>query len=688
MDNKKLLDKLKKDLEETQAVRQSIINYITGNRSLYEGNVNTKKDKGSTFISKEVLKQVEWAKVQYKYPFVSNDTPISLVPSHAKEDQAFSHQSAILLNYFFTKKFNRFNFITDVIHTLLVEGTAIIRTGWEYVGKEITETHTIQPEIPPQLETQYQQLSPEEQQQFIEQMPDKIKQQLIPKQVQVQKEIALVNKPTAELVKIDDIYIDPTAKNLEDIQFVIQRREVRLHDLEQEGIYENLDEVKKELVDPNNSKDLYVLPYKEEQNPTLAFNMEDIARKKVYMFEYWGYQEIDDEVKPIVCCWIGETIIRLEDNPYPDKKIPYLILPYLKIPNTIWGKSLAELLEEHQRIKTGIIRGMFDNIAQSNSTQVGVQKGNLDSLNFKRFMEGKPFEFNLSPNAFYQGQYNRIPSEVFQVLHDVDTDKQLLSGVVPMQGGQGSQAIYGSQAAKSGSMNSLMLKEVDTVNNIAENLIKPMMYKWLLYVYEAMEPEEIEAITHIPYVEPHEQYLIDYADNMTIDIETEQTKTVKASELAFLLQTLGQSLPFDLTKTILAEMADLKSMKNLAEKIKQYEPQPDPMQQQMAQLQLQKMQLELQILQGQAQADIQLKTAKAKEAEAKATSTNTGTIKQKYGIDYQQKLQELQLKHQLEMQKLQQQYQMKKDETLPNNIGISKHQQQPLSQNPNTQQLV
>jgi len=668
-----LLNKLKKDLEETEATHQTVIEYVTKTRQLYEGNVNIKQDDDlSKFISKEVFKQVEWAKTQYKYPFVSNDEPISIQASHDEYDTYFGHQSAILLNYFFTKKFNRFNFITDLIHTACVEGNVIIRTGWEYQGKIIKVKKQI--ETPLQLPTDTQ-------------LPN-VEQITQIQEIEVEEEIPIVNKPTAEIVKIDDIYIDPTAKNIDDIQYIIQRREVRLYELKREGIYINLDKVKKDISNMSTNKNVYVQPYKEELNPTLAFNAEDVERKKVYMYEYWGYQEINGEIQPIVCCWIGDTIVRLEENPYPDKKIPYVIMPYIKIPNTLWGKSLAELIEEHQTIKTGILRGMFDNIAQSNAPQVGVQKGNLDSINFKRFIEGKHFEFNMSPNTFYKGQYNRIPSEIFQVLRDVDYDKQVLSGIVPMQGGQGSQAIYGSQAAKSGSMNSLMLKEVDTVNNIAENLIKPLMFKWLIYIYDVMDPEEIQSITKLQYIEPREEYLVNYADNITIDIETEQTKTIKASELAFLLQTLGQTLPFDFTKTILAEMTDLKGIKNLSEKIKQYEPQPDPVQQQMTQLQLQKMQLELQILQGQAQADIQLKEAKAKEAEAKATNTNTGTIKQKYGIDYQQKLQELQLKHQLEMQKLQEKYNLDRQVKLPNNVGINKNTPENIPNDISNNQLM
>jgi hypothetical protein len=288
----------------------------------------------------------------------------------------------------------------------------------------------------------------------------------------------------------------------------------------------------------------------------------------------------------------------------------------------------------------------------------------------------------MSPNAFYQGQYNRIPSEVFKVLQDVDYDKQIISGIIPLQGGQGTQAIYGSQASKTGQMNSLMLKELDTINNIAENLIKPMLNKWLIYIYDLLEPSEIENITKMKFVEPEKELIINYLDNFTIDISTQQTDEIKASELTFMMQTLGNTIPFDITKLMMVEIARLKKMPNLAQQIKEFEPKPDPYEEQLKQIQLQQAQLELQKLQadiGVKGADAQLKQAKAKEANNKATATGLNTIKEKYGISQQQKEKELMMKHQMDMQKLELQQNLKNRENLPNNVGIQPNNQEQLN---------
>jgi len=667
MNEKKILELLKQDFQEAKKLRYELDDYIDRMIKIYKGENLPKNKNGSNFISKEVRKQVEWYKSQVKNPFVSNDEIVSLVPTLSAKNHdhvKFAKQTEKLINYFFTKKFDRYNFITNLLHTQAVEGTVVIRTGWEYSGveKEIEENI---------VET------------------NENGEPVIVGSVKIKTEVPVVNKPTATVCRNEDIFIDPTAFENNQIQFIIHRREIRLDELKKSGIYKNIENIERHLSNEDTAKEILVESYKMESNKSLMYNIEDNLRKKIYMYEYWGWFDIDDdgETEPIVCCWIGDTIVRLEENPYPDKTIPYIIAPFIKEPNSISGVALADILEEYQRIKTGITRGIFDNLAQSNHTQKGVQKGNLDPVNLNRFLNGQNFEFNISPNAFYQGQYNRIPPEVFKVLQDIDIEKQMQTGIMPMQGGQGFESIYGSNASKSGALNSLMLRELDMVLNVSENVIKPLIKKWIYYIYEFLEPTEIEQITGMKYIENDKNELVpNYLDDFTIDISTEYTNQAKASELAFLMQTLGQSLPFEITKTFMSEIARLKKMPNLANKIDSFEPQPDPMQQQIAQIELQKKMLELEYLKaqiqaemGKAQADVVLKQAKAKEAEAKATQTGLKTIKEKYGVDIKQKMQEMQFKNQLDMQKLMAQAKAKEISQIPSGQGIRQNPQEPIN---------
>ena len=105
-----------------------------------------------------------------------------------------------------------------------------------------------------------------------------------------------------------------------------------------------------------------------------------------------------------------------------------------------------------------------------------------------------------------------------------------------------------------------------------------------------------------------------------------------------MLQTIGPNLDSQITTYILAEIADLKRMPALAEKLRQWKPKPDPLAEQMKQLQVQEQQLKNQKL----QSEILLNQAKTQD-------TQTGTQ-----IDLMDAQQELDgTKHQRDMEKQQ-----------------------------------
>ena len=87
------------------------------------------------------------------------------------------------------------------------------------------------------------------------------------------------------------------------------------------------------------------------------------------VYEYWGNYDIDEDgiAEPIVCAWVGNTIIRLQSNPYPDQKPPFIVVPFNAIPFQMHGESLASVIGDNQKVKTAIVRGVIDNMAQSNN---------------------------------------------------------------------------------------------------------------------------------------------------------------------------------------------------------------------------------------------------------------------------------------------------------------------------------
>jgi hypothetical protein len=108
---------------------------------------------------------------------------------------------------------------------------------------------------------------------------------------------------------------------------------------------------------------------------------------------------------------------------------------------------------------------------------------------------------------------------------------------------------------------------------------------------------------------------------MKLDISSIEEDNIKAQELAFMLQTMGNNIDPALSKIVLRDIAKLRKMPALAHEIENWEPQPDPMQQQIQMLEIQKLQAEIQELHARAaenQTDAQLNVAKISTEQAKA----------------------------------------------------------------------
>ena len=592
-----LLNKLKSDMKAADILRLEWFNKISDYRNQTFGRPYGNEIKGkSQIVSQDIRKQLEWMIPSLADPFLSSPDIIKCNPI-TWEDVPSARQNELLLNTQFCRKFPRYNFLMKSLKVLAMEGTLVVQTGWDYEDEEVeemVETVVIDPETG-------------------EEMIIMAKQKV----TKVKK-----NQPTAVVCRNEDIYIDPTCMdNMDKCQFVIHRYETDLSSLRADGRYKNLDQVEKH---EGQVRDNGYYP----QDHTY-FTFEDKARKKMVMYEYWGNYDVNEDgiAEPIVCSWIGNTVVRLQSNPYPDKKPPFIVVPFNAVPFQIYGDSLASVIGDNQKVKTAIIRGVIDNMAQSNNGQVGMKKGSLDIANRKKFLQGNNFEYNGDKGDFWQGSYNQIPGSAFDVMTLMNNEIESQTGVKSFSGGITGSALGSTATGARGALDATATRRISLVRNIAENLIKPLMRKWMSYNAEFLEAEEIVRITNEEFIPIKRDDLTGNID-IDISISTAEDNNAKSQELSFLLQTLGNTMPFEMTQMIIAEIAKLSRMPDLEKRIRDFKQEPDPAAQQMQQAEMERLALENQKLQseiarnnaraGEDEIDIQLKMQKAQVEAAKA----------------------------------------------------------------------
>ena len=610
--------------------------------------INAKKGR-SRLVPKLARKQAEWRYAALSEPFLSTDDLFNTSPA-TYEDKASATQNGLMLNYQINCKIDKVSFIDEYIRTAVDEGTVIVRVGWEFaederkVYEDIMEPQLVpgpdgQPVMDPNTGAPAMQ-------------PVKVGEQ------EVMKTIVTKNQPVLTVCDYENMTIDPTCEgDLDNAKFIVYSFETSYSELKKDGRYKNLDVINFE------SASVLAEPDHRISSDDTAFTFKDKARKKVIAREYWGFWDIHDtgEVTSFVATWVGNTLIRLEENPYPDKKLPFVLVQYLPRRKNIYGEPDSALIEDNQKIVGAVTRGIIDVIGRSANGQQGIRKDALDVTNARKFERGEDYKFNVQVDprqAFHMETYPEIPRSALEVLNMQNNDAEALTGVKAFTQGISGQALGTTATGIRSALDATSKRELGILRRLSNGL-NQIGRKIISMNAEFLEDEEIIRVTNDEFV------VIDRNDlggkyDIKLNISTAEADEQKASELSFMLQTMGNTMPPEMSYLILADIATLRKMPDLAQKIKEFQPSPDPMAQQMQQLQMQLLQAQIVNEQAKGQenaVDVQLKTAKTQTEQAKARNMHSDSdkkdldfVEQESGVSSARDQQAAERKHEQSME--------------------------------------
>ena len=660
-ENPPSLSCLKKDLSDAKSLHNSYVSKVNNWIDVLRGRLNPKikiAEGRSKVQPKLVRKQNEWRYAALEEPFLSANNLFKVDPVTFQDVEA-ARQNQLILNKQFRVDIDRVKFINKYIRTAVNTGTAIVKLSWE------TRVGTVTEEMPIYAQTLDDALAFLQSQVMMGQMEEQEAHLLLqtgqPIQVGTQPmevEREIINRPVLQVRDSRNVIIDPSCEGcIDNAQFIVDMYLSDLSTLKKDGRYKNL-----EMIEGRDFS-IYNEDYYYESNSKIdpMFSFNDRPRKKLLVYEYWGYWDIhnDGMTVPIVATWVGNTMIRLEENPFPDQKLPFVVVQYLPPDNdSVYGDADAALLEDNQNIIGAITRSIIDLIGRSANAQQGVRKDLLDVVNRDRFNKGLDFEFNPVANlqdAMYMTKLPEIPRSALELIQLQNNEAEAISGVKSFSGGISSQALGNTATGIRSALDAVSKRELGILRRLSNGLQE--IGKKIVAMNSAWLPdEEVIRITDDEFVTIKRDDLAGNFD-LSIEISTAESDNQKAEELAYMLQTVGNSLPFEMSQLILVKIAELRKLPDLAKMIKDYQPQPDPLAQEMAQLQNDM--LKAQIFNEQAkgkenEVDVQLKSAKTQNELSKA-KLNT-SISDKNDLDYVEQATGLQQSRELEQQLLGLQY--------------------------------
>jgi len=619
MDKDEMIDIIEHDLQESRPYHDDVMSEIAVWMDEYNGEpYGNEVDGRSKIVWKLIKKQGEALVSNIIKPFLGNYDIVEVDPI-TEADVYKSKIDEKLINHYWNKEFKATRFLKALGKVLVPEGTCFIRVGWERETREREQTIPLE-----SLTDEMRQMFGERGAEFIKNTDGTITIKVVN---------ILSNKPTAKIVRNEDVYIDPTADTFEESKFLIYERRVSLSDIMNDPLYdEEACERLSKIVLENDDKrrdgfDLHLYNLSD-------FEFKDTARKKIVLYEYWGEYDLDGDgnTEPVVATMAkyGEDtlILRMDRNPFPFKKIPFICIPLYDEPFKVYGRSLSDAISDEQKLSTSIVRGIIDNMANSNNGMKFFKKGALDAVNFNRLKRGdKYIEINTHDSintAIMDGNFNQLPAHIYNMLSMLDAQAESLTGITKaMQGLPGSE-MKASTSNFAAMMTQSQIRLLDITNNITNGL-KEMLRMWMSMTIAYVDNSEIKRITgiDIPALKQQEtqrliqQFQLDQlpedsamkammlvaqeVDDMfdrkdlkfdiKMKVGTDGLKQIKIQNLNMLMQQLAPlaqagNVPPDAIKLLVADLADNLDRPDIARMISEYQPQPDPNAMKMQQLEI------------------------------------------------------------------------------------------------------
>lgn len=657
--NEPSISDLQSDLESAESIHKDHVAKTEKWLNKLAGKLEIKTVKGRSKIQPKLIrKQAEWRYASLEEPFLSTVDLFDIDP-RTGEDYEAAEDNQILLNYQFNTKIDKVAFINEYVRTCTDEGTVIVQVGWKYEKgeREIYEDIEMTPEQASMYLYNEVAKGNMTQEEAIATMQSG---EPITKTVKRYKVVTIANHPTLRVCEYDRLIIDPTCEgDLDKAQFIIVPFETSYSELKKDSTYSNLDQIFEEdgtVIKGTLDDESF---YKTLTNQT-GFEFKDKARKKLTAYEYYGYWDIDGKgiTKPIRATWVGNTMIKLEELPYPDKKLPFVAVQFMPVRKSIYGEPDGKLIEDNQDILGAVTRGMIDIMGRSANGQTLMTKGMLDAANLKKYENGEHAYTNpgFDPRVnIHMQTYPEIPNSAMQMINMQNQEAESLTGVIAFSNGISGQALGNTATGVRSALDSASKRELGILRRLSAGLEK-IGRKIIAMNAEFLDDEEVIRVTNKKFRTIRRDDLTGDFD-LRVKISTAESDNQKIEKLAFMMQTGQQSMDPEEAKLVRAEIYKLQKMPDLADKVLNYQPQPDPVQQEIQQLQLERMRLENIKLQSEIeernsraienQVDVELKQAKTQNELAKAGKLTSEKdladqefIRRDFGVDHQQKMQE------------------------------------------------
>ena len=409
--------------------------------------LGTEIDGRSQVVSTDVADTIESLLPNLLRVFTASDKVVHCEPMTA-EDVPMAAQATAYLNHVFYKENDGFQLLYNFFKDALIEKNGFLKIYWDdsekvdyetYENLSIVEKEALQ-DTKDEIEIVEEEVFEDEsaKEEFEKVLEQYQAQGVDTSQVQVPnfnlynckiKRIKKTGRVKIESIPPEEFLIDRSAKTIEDADFVSHKVLMTRSDLVAMGYpQDEIDELPKSDLDIYNDEQNVRLTDVDDYNISSAT---DTSTEKVLVYESYVKYDYDEdgiaELRKIVSA--GSDGNHILSN-MPCDNVPFVTITPIPMPHRFYGRSIAELVEDVQLMKSTVMRQLLDNMYLTNNNRVAVMDGmvNMDDLLTTR--PGGIVRTKQPPNQVMQPlQAQPISQQAFPLLSYLDSVREGRTGV-------------------------------------------------------------------------------------------------------------------------------------------------------------------------------------------------------------------------------------------------------------------
>ena len=384
----------------------------------------------SQVVSTDVSDTVESLMPSLMRIFTAGDRVFECEPV-GSEDEQVAAQATDYLNYIFYKENNGFTALYAAFKDALIQKNGILKVYWDDSEKTTREEYKKLTEDEFNILVADDEIKVSQHTEYTEDLKDEdgiTLDELVYHDCVVHKTISY-GKVRIDPVPPEEFLIERRAKSIEDANFIAHKTTMTRTELIEMGY--DADVVATLPVGDTNfySEDKHVRF--EDTDFSAPQDRGDKTTDNILIHECYARIDVDGDGKSelVKVCLAGDANYKVLGIDEIDT-MPFISLTPIMMPHRFYGRSVSELVEDIQLVKSTVMRQMLDNMYLTNNNRIAVQDGQVAMDDLLTNRPGGIVRTKQPPsNVIMPLQAQPITDQASTMLNYLDSIKEQRTGV-------------------------------------------------------------------------------------------------------------------------------------------------------------------------------------------------------------------------------------------------------------------